>query len=184
MKNLEDLYVSALIDLRSSLPKLLVFLSVILMLIVFYPIISSSFEGVYLQLNDKKIPAKSLFNLLVFFFIIIFLLLSLREIWLVSFSLSKIIVYYNSSSQEKFEEIKMRVNKLTSSILILISFLISLFIFSFLKDFILNLHPLLLNIVSIGLIIFLFISLIFFALAISSEIEIKINKILEKMKKK
>jgi hypothetical protein len=184
MEKIEDLYVTALVDLRSCLPKILIFLSLILMLLIFYPIISSSFEGVSLQLDTKKIPAKSLLNLLTFFFITVFILLTIREIWLLSISLSKLIVYFNSSSQEKFEEIKTRVNKLSNSFLILISFFIFLFIFNFLKEFILNLHPIIVNFISILLIIFLFVSLVFFALAISSEVEIKVIKIIEKMKGK
>jgi hypothetical protein len=184
MGQIEDLYVTALVDLRACLPKILVFLSLILLFIIFYPFLSSSFEGIYLQLDNQKIPAKGLLNLLIFFFIVVFLLLTIREIWLLSISLSKMIVYFNSSPQEKFEEIKIRVNKLSNAFLILVSFLVFLFIFSFLKEYILNLHPFLLNFISIGTIAFLFISLIFFAMAISSEIEIRVNKIIEKMKKK
>ncbi len=40
------------------------------------------------------------------------------------------------------------------------------------------------NFISILLIIFLFVSLVFFALAISSEVEIKVIRVIEKMKGK
>ncbi len=65
MEKIEDLYVTALVDLRSCLPKILIFLSLILMLLIFYPIISSSFEGVSLQLDNKKVPVQSLSYILI-----------------------------------------------------------------------------------------------------------------------
>ncbi|MEM0480990.1 MAG: hypothetical protein QXQ14_02295 [Candidatus Aenigmatarchaeota archaeon] len=184
MGKLEDLYLTALADLRASLPRFLVFLSVILLLIIFYPIISNSLENSYLQLGEEKVSAKSILNMLTFFYITILLILTFREIWLLSFSISKLIVFFNSSEDEKLENLDIRIKKLNNAFLLLISFLISLFVFSFIKDYLIKLNQTLVSIIGIFLVIFLFLSLLIFGIAISSEIEHKINSLIEKLKSK
>lgn len=153
------------------------FLSVVFIVWISSPLIFSLGKDVFV----KGIEVTRIINILLLSYILIFVLLTFREIREVADAIAGYIVYSLSPINEDDNKLRQRYRKIRSSFRQLSYILVVAILYSIFKQFLLSVTPEIVALLSIIIVIWLLLTLYAFALSIAAELEEKTNKILRKI---
>jgi len=177
-----NLYVEALNNLKSGLPKFSLFMFLLVFIWIIYPWIMNLGSNVYLEIFNTKIETKNLINILILTYITLIIIFTYREIVLIGSALSKIIVFYSSNPNDDIAKLELRIKKFENILSLLLVNLISFIIYHIFKDFLVQLSQTIASVILIFLTLSLLILLFLLSISLSSELEFKISGLTIKKK--
>jgi len=177
-----NLYLEALNNLKSGLPKFSLFMFLLVFIWIIYPWIMDLGSNVYLEIFNTKIETKNLINILILTYITLIIIFAYREILLIGSALSKIIVFYSSNPNDDITKLELRIKKFENILSLLLVNLISFIIYHIFKDFLAQLSQTIASIILIFLTLSLLILLFLLSISLSSELEFKISGLTIKKK--
>ena len=170
-----NLYVEALNNLKSGLPKFSLFMFLLVFIWIIYPWIMNLGSNVYLEIFNTKIETKNLINILILTYITLIIIFTYREIVLIGSALSKIIVFYSSNPNDDIAKLELRIKKFENILSLLLVNLISFIIYHIFKDFLVQLSQTIASVILIFLTLSLLVLLFLLSISLSSELEFKIS---------
>jgi len=177
-----NLYVEALNNLKSGLPKFSLFMFLLVFIWIIYPWIMNLGSNVYLEIFNTKIETKNLINILILTYITLIIIFTYREIVLIGSALSKIIVFYSSNPNDDIAKLELRIKKFENILSLLLVNLISFIIYHIFKDFLVQLSQTIASVILIFLTLSLLVLLFLLSISLSSELEFKISGLTAKKK--
>lgn len=177
-----NLYLEALNNLKSGLPKFSLFMFLLVFIWIIYPWIMDLGSNVYLEILNTKIETKNLINILILTYITLIIIFAYREILLIGSALSKIIVFYSSNPNDDIAKLELRIKKFENILSLLLVNLISFIIYHIFKDFLIQLSQTIASVILIFLTLSLLILLFLLSMSLSSELEFKISGLTIKKK--
>lgn len=177
-----NLYVEALNNLKSGLPKFSLFMFLLVFIWIIYPWIMNLGSNVYLEVFNTKIETKNLINILILTYITLIIIFAYREIVLIGSALSKIIVFYSSNPNDDIAKLELRIKKFENILSLLLVNLISFIIYHIFKDFLVQLSQTIASVILILLTLSLLVLLFLLSISLSSELEFKISGLTTKKK--
>jgi len=177
-----NLYLEALNNLKSGLPKFSLFMFLLVFIWILYPWIMNLGSNVYLEIFDTRIETKNLINILILTYITLIIIFTYREIVLIGSALSKLIVFYSSTPNDDISKLELRIRKFENILSLLLVNLISFIIYHIFKDFLAQLSQTIASLILIFLTLSLLILLFLLSISLSSELEFKISRLTIKKK--
>jgi len=153
------------------------FLSAVVLLWVFSPLILSLGKGVFIH----GIEVTRIINLLLLSYILIFILLTFREIREVADAAAGYIIYSLSPVDEEENKLKQRYRKIRSNFRQLSYILVTAILYSIFKQFLLSIVPEIVAVFGVVIVLWLLLTLYAFSLSIAAELEERTNRILKKI---
>ncbi len=182
---LEELYLNAIKNLKTSLPKIFTLFLSLFLLYLFFVFTKDFASNLYFKYKDINIEASKILTIITLSFILIVLVMSFGELELLSLSLACLLVYHSSRLNEESTIIESRIKKWARSFKQIFYCIAAFIVFLIFKDFIFSIHPNLPFIIFVSLSIWFMFSLWFLSASFVSEIEEKIwSKIYKALKKK
>lgn len=178
------LYIEALNNLKTALPKFSLFLLLLVFLWIISPFIIELGRDIYLEIFNVKIETKNLINILLITYLTVLLLFTYREIILIGSAFSKLIVFYSSNPNDDISKLNIRIKKFENILSLLLVNIISFLIYYIFKDFLSQISQIFASALLLILTLSFLILLFLLSISLSSELELKIQEVFRTREKR
>ncbi|MEM5820731.1 MAG: hypothetical protein QXP34_00205 [Candidatus Aenigmatarchaeota archaeon] len=178
------LYIEALNNLKTALPKFSLFLLLLVFLWIISPFIIELGKDIYLEIFNVKIETKNLINILLITYLTVLLLFTYREIILIGSAFSKLIVFYSSNPNDDISKLNIRIKKFENILSLLLVNIISFLIYYIFKDFLSQISQIFASALLLILTLSFLILLFLLSISLSSELELKIQEVFRTREKR